>query len=150
MQPIPSKPQYIFEKIKFDNDRKPSPTGENYVAIPLERNIVATEKKVPENSSRQPVPLSTNGERLPLINYSELIMDKEIGRGAFGVVFKGRWRGGAVAISKLHRLFFLPIFKKEQLLLKNTLTDKEMKDFQDEAAVMASLRWIFFHSRFTS
>jgi predicted Ser/Thr protein kinase len=34
------------------------------------------------------------------IDYNELEMEKEIGRGAYGVVFKGSWRGGKVAISK--------------------------------------------------
>lgn len=51
-------------------------------------------------------------ERLPFeIDYRELIIEREIGRGrspisdltflgAYGAVFKGRWRGGTVAISK--------------------------------------------------
>jgi len=41
-------------------------------------------------------------------------------------VFKGRWRGGVVAI--------------KQLLLKGDLTDKDLKDFKSEAAVMCRLR----------
>jgi len=60
------------------------------------------------------------------IDYSDLDFDEEIGRGAYGVVFKGRWRGGIVAI--------------KQLLIKGSLTDKELFDFKSEAAVMKRLR----------
>jgi len=60
------------------------------------------------------------------IDYSELEFESEIGRGAYGVVFKGRWRGGTVAI--------------KQLSFKGALTQKELQDFKIEAAVMKRLR----------
>ena len=37
-----------------------------------------------------------------IIDYKELDVDKEIvGKGAFGIVYKGHWRGGQVAISMI-------------------------------------------------
>ena len=49
-----------------------------------------------------------------VIDYSELSMDKEIGRGNFGVVYKGTWRGGLVAI--------------KQLIIKEGITEKEWEE----------------------
>jgi len=55
-----------------------------------------------------------------------LEFENEIGRGAYGVVFRGRWRGGIVAI--------------KQLSFKGVLTQKELQDFRSEAALMKKLR----------
>jgi len=52
------------------------------------------------------------------------MMDQEIGRGFFGVVYQGRWRAGVVAIKQL----------------ANELNSAQMKDFKAEAELMASLR----------
>jgi tRNA A-37 threonylcarbamoyl transferase component Bud32 len=61
------------------------------------------------------------------INFDELQMGKEIGRGAFGVVYKGTWRGGVVAI--------------KQLIMPNgELDEKELDEFKAEAATMQALR----------
>jgi len=61
-----------------------------------------------------------------IIEYSELTFDQEIGRGNFGAVFKGTWRGGEVAI--------------KLLLEKENLTEKEYEEFRSEAFLMCNLR----------
>jgi hypothetical protein len=38
------------------------------------------------------------------IPYEELTFDKEIGRGAYGLVWKGTWRGATVAIKQVIEL----------------------------------------------
>jgi len=35
------------------------------------------------------------------ISFEDLVLEKEIGRGAFGVVYKGRWRSNYVAVKKM-------------------------------------------------
>lgn len=35
------------------------------------------------------------------IDYRELTLESEIGKGSFGLVFKGTWRGGVVAIKRV-------------------------------------------------
>jgi hypothetical protein len=63
------------------------------------------------------------------IRIEELVFEKEIGRGAFGVVYKGMWRDSQVAI--------------KQLLLEETsgaVFERELKTFQDEAATMSAMR----------
>jgi hypothetical protein len=55
------------------------------------------------------------------IDYSELRLNpKPIGRGAFGVVFRGEWRGASVAVKKLMMYF----------------DEKEVATFRAEAALM--------------
>jgi len=77
------------------------------------------------SGSKEPYPNALQMESYE-IDYSELEFEQEIGRGAYGVVFKGTWRGGVVAI--------------KQLNLMGTLTQKELNDFRVEAGVMKSLR----------
>jgi predicted Ser/Thr protein kinase len=38
-------------------------------------------------------------KRAFMIDYTELKFEKEVGKGAFGVVSSGEWRGAKVAIS---------------------------------------------------
>jgi len=63
-----------------------------------------------------------------LIEFRELTLQNQIGKGAFGIVYAGKWRGQKVAIKKLR----LP--EGEQL------TATEIENFQKEAAVMKGLR----------
>ncbi|KAL6075745.1 Ephrin type-A receptor 4a [Balamuthia mandrillaris] len=57
------------------------------------------------------------------IDRDELEFIKEIGQGAFGVVWKGLWRETEVAIKKLH-----------------TMDDEQLSSFQHEAQLMRTLR----------
>jgi hypothetical protein len=62
------------------------------------------------------------------IEHSELTFEKELGRGAYGIVYFGYWRDSAVAIKQL-------------ITNTNSHTfEKELKAFQDEAGVMKGLR----------
>jgi len=61
------------------------------------------------------------------IDYSQLKIEKEIGRGNFGVVFKGFWRGGAVAIKQL-------------AVREGGLSENDYQSFKHEASLMAQLR----------
>ena len=72
------------------------------------------------------------------ILYSEVIVQEEIGKGAYGIVFAGKvsisisiwpfkWRGQKVAIKKLRTD-------------SETLTENQLQDFQKESAVMKTLR----------
>jgi hypothetical protein len=59
-----------------------------------------------------------------VIQYSEILIGAEVGRGAFGVVYSGRWRGAQVAIKNLI----------------SGVSAKDMDDFTTEAATMVALR----------
>jgi len=78
---------------------------------------------VPSRSGRPSVELKPFSDTFE-IDYRELTVDVELGRGDFGVVFKGFWRGGTVAIKQVH----------------NIVSEKDLLDFKGEAAVMRNLR----------
>ena len=59
------------------------------------------------------------------INYSELQIGEEIGKGGFAIIYKGKWRGSDVAIKKL----FDP-----------NITEVQMEEVRNEIATMATLR----------
>lgn len=59
------------------------------------------------------------------IDPSELDVEKEIGRGAFGAVFKAKWRGKDVAVKKVHPEEF---------------TESNLEEFAKEVKVMQNLR----------
>ena len=59
------------------------------------------------------------------INYEELKFEKEIAQGAFGQIFRGKWRETTVAI---------------KLLKKNLMKEETIKDFLNECYAMESLR----------
>jgi hypothetical protein len=80
------------------------------------------------NNFKTPTALSSELRSFE-IRIEELVFEKEIGRGAFGVVYKGQWRDSQVAI--------------KQLLLEETsgaIFERELKTFQDEAATMSAMR----------
>ena len=60
-----------------------------------------------------------------MIQYDELSIGNEIGRGGFGVVYQGTWRMTDVAI---------------KVLLLEQLTDVARKEFEAEAQIMRKLR----------
>jgi len=88
-----------------------------YRGINIGGNTVAV---IPTNSTAPGVGIGQSWE----IKYSQLSFDKEIGQGAFGIVYLGKWRGSQVAIKTI----------------KNLLTDKQLEDFKQETSVMAKLR----------
>jgi serine/threonine protein kinase len=59
------------------------------------------------------------------INHAELTQGQELGRGGFGVVYRGTYRHNDVAI--------------KQLLLEN-ISEAAAQEFESEAVVMAQLR----------
>jgi len=59
------------------------------------------------------------------IPYEELDMDKKIGQGAFGIVFRGKWRMQTVAIKQL---------------LDKSMTQKQFDEFYGECELMMNLR----------
>jgi len=78
--------------------------------------------------SKSPSSLSLTLESTTLdINFVELKFAQEVGRGAFGVVYKGLWRGGDVAI-------------KRMLTEANVMKENDVADFLNEAQLMKNLR----------
>lgn len=39
-----------------------------------------------------------------IINFNDLNLDTKIGKGGFGVVYKGIWKGNIVAIKQIHEI----------------------------------------------
>jgi len=60
-----------------------------------------------------------------IIDYNELSLDKQIGLGSFGVVYRGRWKGVDVAVKRL---------------IKQKLEEKTLLSFRAEIAFLAELR----------
>ena len=58
------------------------------------------------------------------INYNEIQLGKELGRGAFGIVYRGRWRFTDVAVK----------------VCQGTPSPQDLKTFRDETQLMMSLR----------
>jgi len=59
------------------------------------------------------------------IDFGELTLEQELGRGAFGVVSRGKWRLQDVAI---------------KLLLNQSMTEHELEEFRSETSLMMNLR----------
>jgi serine/threonine protein kinase len=64
------------------------------------------------------------------IPYDELELQEEIGRGAYGIVYRGMWRDSDVAVKQL-------VFSHN---LPPDLAEKEMETFLAEAAILKNLR----------
>jgi tRNA A-37 threonylcarbamoyl transferase component Bud32 len=58
------------------------------------------------------------------LDYSEIVVNKEIARGSFGVVYQGSFRGTDVAVKKL---------------IVQNLDRKQMQDFADEVSMLKKL-----------
>eukprot|EP01118_Nematostelium_gracile_P005329 TRINITY_DN1677_c0_g1_i1.p1 TRINITY_DN1677_c0_g1~~TRINITY_DN1677_c0_g1_i1.p1 ORF type:complete len:586 (+),score=131.95 TRINITY_DN1677_c0_g1_i1:44-1801(+) len=96
--------------------------------------VLVKRKKKPMQASVLPVVarnthskeerISMEAFKSQIINYSDLHVENELGRGDFGIVFKGKWRGGVVAVKQISGNF------KAQ----------EIENFKGEALVMTKLR----------
>lgn len=71
-----------------------------------------------------------------IIPLSDLIYQNEIGRGAFGIVFKGQWRGTLGIFSNNNNSLSVAIKK----LLREDMTDQDVEDFEREITLMKDLR----------
>jgi len=58
------------------------------------------------------------------IQFSSISIEQQLGKGAFGVVYKGKWRNIFVAVKKL----------------PGELTEEQLDEFVKEAAIMSKLR----------
>lgn len=59
------------------------------------------------------------------IDYKEITVGEEVGKGSYGIVYQGRWRGGQVAIKQIR---------------EDYLTTRGLSEFESEASVMKALR----------
>eukprot|EP01114_Cavostelium_apophysatum_P022167 TRINITY_DN792_c0_g1_i1.p1 TRINITY_DN792_c0_g1~~TRINITY_DN792_c0_g1_i1.p1 ORF type:complete len:2277 (+),score=541.08 TRINITY_DN792_c0_g1_i1:192-7022(+) len=96
-----------------------SSTDTNYTAVPKAVALIPEEPKK-EDINKSESTVSGAWE----IDFAELVLVKEVGRGNFGQVFKGKWRGGDVAVKKI----------------QTQLSEKELSEFQGEAQLMSTLR----------
>jgi WD40 repeat protein len=101
------------EKEKEDNDLKPNPPTIDDKKITTASPIA--EKKT--NTAPDPHAELTSYQ----IVFSKLTFDKELGQGGFGVVYKGTYNNGDIAVKKL--------------LIKNMSPDTE-KEFKNEVTAM--------------
>jgi len=88
------------------------------------------DKEIAEISAETPLEMAARrgviSNKNAVIKYEELTGMKQIGRGAFGVVYRADWRQIDVAV--------------KQLLNMDTLTTKEVEAFFDEVALLQNLR----------
>jgi len=97
----------------------PSPPAAVMTPSPLEKK---REPRVPE--AKMP-PISAVPQSFMEVSYSTLTFEQELGRGGFGIVYRGQWQHTTVAIKKL---------------LINTLTEDTLTEFTQEAQLMSQLR----------
>lgn len=118
----------------------------NYKMVPSESNIYTGDLMASRpKKSRETILLlaliyvvrnpSTNENPLKwIISYSEITIEYQIGKGAFGVVHKGEWRGIKVASNSTY-LVITHVVKHLQ-----EMSQEQHEQFKAEAALMASLR----------
>lgn len=99
--------------------------GANGVAGPNAANDVQLAPVVDDDSNYGVMPKALNDEFKPewLIPYDQLTIQKKLGNGAFGVVYKGKWKTSPVAIKQSGNLNVdeetVDQFKKEATLMLN-------------------------------
>eukprot|EP01118_Nematostelium_gracile_P008948 TRINITY_DN2991_c0_g2_i2.p1 TRINITY_DN2991_c0_g2~~TRINITY_DN2991_c0_g2_i2.p1 ORF type:complete len:582 (+),score=139.00 TRINITY_DN2991_c0_g2_i2:31-1776(+) len=76
------------------------------------------------NGSVNSVSQQFAGDRGWEINFAELVLEEEIGKGSFGVVWRGKWRNTEVAIKQV----------------KGFLSEHQLLEFQHEAGLLGKLR----------
>jgi len=101
---------------------EPTQMREKNATITKDKNVYSVSTPIPQVAKNYEFQPKNNFE----VDYRELEFEREIGRGSGGVVYKGRWRGGGVAIKRLD--------------FKINPSDKELNAFRDEAKLMAALR----------
>lgn len=90
-----------------------------------EPEVAKSETRTSQSSMRQSGRMETEWWD---IKFSELVLGPELGRGAFGVVYRGKWRLQDVAV-------------KQILSAGNpTLSEKQLEEFRAEAALMMGMR----------
>eukprot|EP01114_Cavostelium_apophysatum_P009786 TRINITY_DN2304_c0_g1_i7.p1 TRINITY_DN2304_c0_g1~~TRINITY_DN2304_c0_g1_i7.p1 ORF type:complete len:579 (+),score=114.98 TRINITY_DN2304_c0_g1_i7:230-1738(+) len=106
---------YLYNTVGFDDPYSKTPTiGGSAVQEPQSTEVLDHSGSVPEGSESW------------IIKDSDITVEKEIGRGAFGVVWKGTWRATPVAVKRIISEFISP----EALL-----------DFQREMKVMMGMKY---------
>eukprot|EP01116_Phalansterium_solitarium_P020070 TRINITY_DN5813_c1_g1_i1.p1 TRINITY_DN5813_c1_g1~~TRINITY_DN5813_c1_g1_i1.p1 ORF type:complete len:635 (-),score=207.00 TRINITY_DN5813_c1_g1_i1:169-2073(-) len=114
-------------------NRRPSTDGENKQGDVSATTIAGSDASAGSGSGSgapeavqytAPQPSSKSGLDFEIL-FEDLFMDLQIGSGAFGVVWKGRWRSQLVAI---------------KMLPTHLMNKKEIRAFQSEAALMKNLR----------
>ena len=61
------------------------------------------------------------------VKFSEIQIEKQVGEGSFGVVYKATFRGASVAVKRMRTMF-------------NELTNRDIEEFNKEAYMMSSIR----------
>jgi len=121
----------VHSKLKSKKER-----GQVRVIISF-RDIKAKASDVHASTASVPVPASTSPSASPStpshhhdsrwweIDFNEIHLEKELGRGAFGIVYRGKWRLQDTAV---------------KLLLNQQMTAKELEEFRAESTLMMDLR----------
>eukprot|EP01118_Nematostelium_gracile_P002130 TRINITY_DN1228_c0_g1_i6.p1 TRINITY_DN1228_c0_g1~~TRINITY_DN1228_c0_g1_i6.p1 ORF type:complete len:328 (+),score=74.12 TRINITY_DN1228_c0_g1_i6:323-1306(+) len=75
---------------------------------------------------QEPVPkVLVGGNSMYKIENDKLVFEQKIGKGSFGIVWKGKWRSSPCAIKELY---------------SQDLSEAELKEFESEATLMCSIR----------
>jgi len=110
---------------QYYNQSPPGLPPRRHLQAPLQpQNMYnGSQPLTPQPLSPQHSPTSNNDDSWE-VDYNELVLEKEIARGSFGVIYAGKFRGTEVAIKKL---------------INQNLTDKQLKEFNAEIIIMKKL-----------